>query len=173
MEYSVQQNAESEVVIQKNVEIAVESVVVQESASLPAAAITFDLEEFDDVFSSEYVVKHPITDEPTNMVFVLAGPEHPARKKETFKRIRYTRQEFANKGKYVPQDPETEDAETTDLVGRCILGWSGVFKGGVAVPYSKNEAITLVTNPKKRWLRDQVKAALDERELFIKTCAGK
>lgn len=154
-------------------EYSVEQAVEQAGIAVTVnAAESFDLDDFDDVTTADYVVKHPITGAPTSIVLILAGPEHPARKKQAFSRMRQTRQDFANKGKYVPQDPAEEDADITDMVGRCILGWSGFYRGGVAVPYSKNEAITLVTNAKKRWLRDQVKIALDERELFIKGCGA-
>jgi hypothetical protein len=39
------------------------------------------------------------------------------------------------------------------------------------VPFSPAEARRVYSDPKRRWLRDQVAAALQERELFTRACA--
>ena len=38
-------------------------------------------------------------------------------------------------------------------------------------PYSREAARKLYSDPKRRWLRDQVASALNERELFTQACA--
>ena len=64
------------------------------------------------------------------------------------------------------RDPLDDDAEQTDELVACTLGWTGF-----STPYSRDAARALYTDPKRRWLRDQVATGLQERELFIRRCA--
>ena len=52
-------------------------------------------------------------------------------------------------------DPEDDEADQVDMLVSCTLGWTGA-----AVPFSPQAARALYTDPKRRWLRDQVQAAL-------------
>lgn len=131
---------------------------------------TFDIDAFEDVSTGEYVVRHPDTDRATSLILVLAGPEHPSRKKKQFQRIRKLRASAAKTGKVQLDDPADEEDDVTREIANYILGWRGLVRGGFTVPYSQEEALKLMLDKKRRWLRDQVKVALDERELFIKTC---
>lgn len=132
----------------------------------------FDIDNFEDVGTGTYAVKHPATGRATPLVLTLAGPEHPKRKKAQFQRVRKLRNQAAKTGKIDFDDPQDEDENTTMEIAGYILGWEGLVAGGKNVEFSPEEAIKLMRDPKRRWLRDQVKAALDERELFIKTCDG-
>lgn len=132
----------------------------------------FDIDAFEDISMGEYVVKCPETDRATSLVIILAGPEHPLRKKKQFARIRKLRAGAAKTGKLQLDDPADEDEDTTREIAGYILGWRGLVRGGESVPFSQEEALKLMLDKKRRWLRDQVKVALDERELFIKTCGS-
>lgn len=129
---------------------------------------SFDLDSFEDVSSGEYVVKHPETNQPTAIVVTLAGPEHPNRKKIAFAAQRRLRKVLQQTGKLQLADPEEEEGEEVDMLVACTLGWKGISVGGKALAYSAEAARSLYTDPKRRWLRDQIKAALNEREHFIK-----
>ena len=133
---------------------------------------SLDLDDFEDVISADVRIKHPETGAPTNVTITLAGPEHPARKRILFTRQRRVRSQLQKTGKLQLQDPEDDETDETDLLAACTLGWAGVVVAGQPVPYSTGAALALYENPKRRWLREQVKAALDERELFIKRCAA-
>lgn len=123
----------------------------------------FDFRGFEDLPSTEITIKDPTTNRPTSMVVELAGVEHPARKRRLFDRQRWARSEVARTGKPPVLDPlESEEMETDDLVA-CTLSWRGC-----AVPFTKEAVRSAFTDPKLRWFRDQVKAALDDRELFIR-----
>lgn len=126
----------------------------------------FDFESFEDVSTGVLAVKTP-TGAPTGMQITLAGPEHPDRKRRTFARQRRLRAAIAKTGKLPVADPEEDDLEEVDELVSCTLGWTGA-----AVPYSVDAARKLYSDPKRRWLRDQVKAALDDRELFTRACAA-
>lgn len=140
-------------------------------SNLPAPiADAFDVDQWEETATAEYVVKHPKTGEATPLVLILAGPEHPLRKKKAFDRIRHLRKEAAKTGKLKFDDPADEEHEETAFIASCILGWTGLVRSGIPVEYSSAAAAELVTPKSKRWLRDQVKVAMDENEAFIKVC---
>ncbi len=143
-----------------------------QAATATPAVVAFDVDSIEEVSTGELVVKHPQTGEPTTLVLVLAGPEHPLRKKKAFDRIRHLRKESAKAGKIKFDDPADEEQDEKAYVSSCILGWKGLIRGGVEVAYSPSAACELIYPSAKRWLRDQVKVALDERENFIQTCAA-
>lgn len=126
---------------------------------------TFNLDDFEDVTSAEVRIKNPSTGAPTPMVVTLAGPEHSDRKRLTFARQRRLRGALAKTGRVPVSDPEDDDADELDMLVACTLGWVGA-----SVAYSRDEARRLYADPKRRWLRDQVAAALQERELFTRAC---
>lgn len=126
---------------------------------------TFNLDDFEDVTSAEVRIKNPSTGAPTPMVVTLAGPEHADRKRLTFARQRRLRGALAKTGRVPVSDPEDDDADELDMLVACTLGWVGA-----SVDYSRGEARRLYADPKRRWLRDQVAAALQERELFTRAC---
>jgi hypothetical protein len=126
---------------------------------------TFDLDAYEDVTSAPVRIKDPTTGAPTPMVVTLAGPEHPDRKRITFARQRRMRAELAKTGRVPVTQPEDDEADELDTLVACTLGWSGA-----SVEYTPAEARKLYSDPKRRWLRDQVSAALQERELFTRAC---
>lgn len=133
---------------------------------------TLDLADYEDATSAEVRIKHPETGAPTSMVITIAGPEHPARRRIAFDRQRKVRAQIQRTGKMQLQDPEDDLADDTELLVACTLGWSGLVMAGQPVAHSAKAARDLYEDPKRRWLRAQVRAALDERELFIKRSAS-
>lgn len=127
----------------------------------------FCIDDFADIASAGYEVKHPTTGAPTGIVLQLAGPEHPQRKKIQFARIRKMRNATAKAGMLKFQDPADEEEDETDLLAASILGWNKMPTSTGNVAYSPQAARDLMADPKRRWLRDQVKAGIEEREAFI------
>lgn len=127
----------------------------------------FDISDYEDVTACEVVIKHPVTGAPTDLVITVAGPEHPDRRRINFERQRQMRKALQRTGKLQLADPvEDEDADTEMLVA-CTLGWRGMMLGGVPLEFSKEQVRRVYTDAKRRWLRDQVKTAMEEREAFI------
>lgn len=126
---------------------------------------TFDVTAYEDVTSADVRIKDPTTGAPTAMVVTLAGPEHADRKRIAFARQRRMRAVLSKTGKVPVSDPEDDEADELDTLVSCTLGWVGS-----SVAYSRDEARKLYSDPKRRWLRDQVAAALQERELFTRAC---
>lgn len=129
-------------------------------------APTFDPRAYRDTPTGELVIKDPETGGSTPLVITLAGPEHPDRKRRFFNRQRRIRTLVSKTGKMPVVDPEEEAAVEVDELVACTLGWRGYPR-----PYSAAEARALYSDPELAWLRDQVKAALAERELFIRRSA--
>lgn len=127
----------------------------------------FDFTAFEDVESAEVRIKDPTSGAPTPMVVTLAGPEHPDRKRLLFAKQRRMRSQLSKTGKVQLNDPEEDEAEELDQLVACTLGWRGA-----PVAYSRDAARQLYTDPRRRWLRDQVQAALQERELFTRRSAS-
>lgn len=130
-----------------------------------ADAAAFDWAEIEDVPTGEVRIKRP-NGQPTSMVVQLAGPEHPDRRARAMQRQRKLRAEFSRTGRMPVSDPEDDEAEELDDLVANTLGWTGA-----AEPYTRAAARALYADPKRRWLRDQVKAALDERHRFTSGCA--
>lgn len=126
----------------------------------------FDLDAFEDVTSATVRIKDPTTGSPTAMLVTLAGPEHPDRKRMAFARQRRMRAELSKTGRVPVTPPEDDEADELDMLVACTLGWTGA-----SVEYSPAHARKLYSDPKKRWLREQVAGALQERELFTRACA--
>ena len=126
----------------------------------------FDFTSFEDISTGTVKIKTP-TGAPTSMEIALAGPEHPDRKRRTFAKQRKLRASIAKTGKLPIADPEEDDADEVDELVACTLGWTGA-----AEAFSTDAARRLYADPKRRWLRDQVRAALDDRELFTQACSA-
>lgn len=133
---------------------------------------TFDLADFETVVSADVTIKHPLTGAPTPIVITLAGPEHPARRKAAFTRARKMRADMMKTGKVQLGDPEEDEQDETDQLAAFTLGWKNLTSGGTTIVFTPATARTLYAEPKYRWLRDQVRTALDEREAFIKRSAA-
>lgn len=133
---------------------------------------TFDIDAYEDVQAGDIQLKDPATGAPTGATITLAGPEHPARRKIDLDRQRRVRAALQKTGKLQLQDPEEDEADETDLLVACTLGWRGLALAGQELAFSREAAARLYTDPKRRWLRAQVVAALNEREAFIKRSAN-
>lgn len=138
-----------------------------QAAPVPAPIIGFDFNQFEDAPCGEFSVRHPQTGAPTSMVIVLVGPEHPTAKRLVHERQRRMRAEMARLGKMPVVDPQQDEEDQLERACACTLGWRGA-----AVSYSADAARAAYSDPKRRWLLDQVLAALDERERFISPSAN-
>ena len=130
------------------------------------AAEALDILAFEDSDSADLRIKHPVTGAPTAMVVQIAGPEHPLRRRLVLDRQRRLRAHLAKTGNMHISDPEDDAADDLELTVACTLGWRGA-----AQPYTPAAARALYADPKRRWLRDQVQAGLQDRALFMRSSA--
>lgn len=130
------------------------------------AAEALDILAFEDADSADLRIKHPVTGATTAMVVQIAGPEHPLRRRLVLDRQRRLRAHLAKTGNMHISDPEDDAADDLELTVACTLGWRGA-----AQPYTLAAARALYADPKRRWLRDQVQAGLQDRALFMRSSA--
>lgn len=132
----------------------------------------FDIDSVEDIPEAEYELKDPTTNGSTGVIFRLGGPEHRPRKKLMQDRLRRMANQASKTGRVPVPDPvEAEEMEVEMLVAATI-GWAGLVSGGKPLEYSPAAARDLYSDPRRRWLRDQIKAALDDRELFTRRSAA-
>lgn len=130
-------------------------------------AETLDLDDFEDVTTTTVTLKNPATGAPTKATIDLAGPEHPDRKKFHMDRARKNRAAFQRSGKIEATDPLDDYEEETGYLVICTVGWQGLTKCGAALPHSAEAARAMYSDPKRQWIRAQVRKAMDETERFI------
>lgn len=129
----------------------------------------FDIDAVTEQTSADVEVLHPVTRVPTGAVITLAGPEHPDRKKIQFDRQRKLRAKFAKKGRFDIVDPADEEDDEIEFLVGSTLGWKGFGKEGKPLEFSPAAARDLYGRPEMRWLRQQMLAALNDLENFIKS----
>lgn len=126
-----------------------------------------NLDGLEQATAGTLVLKHPVTGAATAARVQLAGAEHPARKQAVFARMRQRRAELQRTGTLTVPDPAEDEADEVELLAQCTLGWQGLAQGGQPLAYSPAAARALYADARFRWLREQVKAALDDRALFF------
>jgi hypothetical protein len=127
----------------------------------------FNLKSIKQVFSAKVAIKDP-NGEPTGVVFEMAGPEHPDRKRITFAQSRKFMKSYAKTGRAEMPEPEDAEAQKRDNLAAFTLGWSGlVDDNDKPVVFSKQAALEMYNDPEMAWLVDQLETALGDKELFI------
>jgi hypothetical protein len=132
----------------------------------------FDIGVIREASSADLELLHPLTRQKLGATITIAGPEHPQRKKILHERQRRLRAKFAKSQKLTFADPAEEDEDEIELLAACTLGWRGLNSEGAELQFSQQEARKLYSNPELAWLRAQVRAGLDDLELFIKPSAS-
>ena len=127
----------------------------------------FNLKSIKQVFSAKVVIKDP-NGEPTGVVFEMAGPEHPDRKRIYFKQSRKIAKSISKTGRYELPEPEDNEIQKRQDLAAYTLGWTGMAdEEGKPIQFSKQAALDLYNDPEMVWLVDQLETALVDKELFI------
>jgi hypothetical protein len=133
--------------------------------------VSSDLDAIIDLTEARLPLKHPKTGAELTAYLVLAGPEHPLRKKLVFERQRTLRGRMQKTGEMHIEDPEEEAQVELEHTAACIVGWgdqvsgSGVITlGGRSLTYSPGAVSELMA---RAWIREQARAGLRQRDLFI------
>lgn len=126
-----------------------------------------DLDTVVSLMTATLTLKHPAPGEALRAQVSLAGPDHPTRKGYEWQRTRALRKEIESTGRYAFKEPTLTEQDELDRLAACTLGWSGLAVGGVPLSFSADVCSALYADPQRAWVRDQVAAALDQRELFI------
>lgn len=111
--------------------------------------------------------------EPTDIVFVLAGPGHPARVDLDRKVTARTLRDFNKRGKpSLPTDPDEIREDETERMVALTLDWRGVTDANDAtVPFTK-EAVRKAYENRKSSVRSQVQRGLLDISNFTRSSSG-
>lgn len=132
----------------------------------------FNLRSIKQLPAAEVVIKDPADGTPTGVVFEMAGPEHPERKRIQFAQSRKTLKRFEKSGRVAMPDPEEVEEDRLRNLAAYTLGWSGyVDEDDKPIPFSREAALALYQDPAMAWLVEQLESALSDRELFIRRSA--
>ena len=105
----------------------------------------------------------------TGVVFTMAGPEHPERKRITFAQSRKALARYQKSGRVELPDPEEAESTKFENLAAYTLGWKGYAdEAGTDVPFSRQAALDLYRDSSMAWLVDQLESALGEKDLFIR-----
>jgi hypothetical protein len=131
-----------------------------------------DISRIKETDTAEYELQHPVDRSRLGIVFTLAGPENPKRRKLAISYSRTLRQRMNRTGKLTLDDPETDFARDTEYLVTCTLGWQGLEIDGAALEYSVAAARTLYETVEYAWVRRQILEALNQQDLFIASSAS-
>lgn len=113
----------------------------------------------------ELVITSPKDGKPTDVVFVLAGPAHPARQ-TAYRAIADAYAAAAQGGDADLEVAKREELNTAFLAG-CVVGWSGLSEKGKAVKFSAKKASEILMDDRFIGIRHQVAAAVGDNKLFF------
>ncbi len=87
----------------------------------------------------------------------------------------YRKAQSQNRDKFLKQrgkiDSDMIEKQSVETTARCIKAWKGFTSNGQDFPYTKDNAVLLLTNAP--WIREQVEEAMnDHAAYFPKPSAG-
>lgn len=81
----------------------------------------------------------------------------------------YRKAQSQNRDKFLKQrggvDGETLETRSLELTAKCIKGWKGFTSDGKDFPYTKENAIALLSGAP--WIREQVEEAMNDHQSFF------
>ena len=120
----------------------------------------------------EYELLHPVDRTPLGAVFTLAGPEHPARKDLAAQWARDLRRKINKAGRIKLDDPDDEAERELQFLTAATLAWSGVEIDGAPVAFGVDAKTRLFGETRFAWIRRQLRSALGDQDLFIRSSSN-
>ena len=102
----------------------------------------------------------------TGLVITVASPVHPDRKRHDFQAMNRKRAAIQKSNRFITSSAEEDFESETERLAVATLGWTSK-----STAFSREAARTLYADPRRLHIRAQVKAAVDDLELFTRACA--
>lgn len=140
----------------------------------------FDLASVEVADIAKLTIKHPTTGKLTTWILDIAGPGHPvseaiqneaARERLQLQREQDMARVNGRKWKGPDVDPDAENKKVYGRIAKRILNWSAVSMNGEAFPYTSENALRLLTEPRFAWVREQALEFFAEDAAFLKASA--
>jgi hypothetical protein len=137
---------------------------------------TFDIGTLQTTVTADLPIVHPVTGNPTNWIWTLAGPSHPKTveasniaARDALNLQRQREQAIANRRKWVEPDksPDQMRAENARSFALRVLDWTPVKMNGAEYPYSNENVIALLLNPAYGKIYNQLLDYFNSDESFM------
>lgn len=102
----------------------------------------------------------------TGLVITVASPVHAERRRFEFQAMNRKRAAIQKSSRFITSSAEEDFESETERLAVCTLAWTSK-----SVAYSREAARALYADPRRVHIRAQVKAAVDDLELFTRACA--
>lgn len=102
---------------------------------------------------------------PTGLVITLASPTHPQRKAWEFAAQNRKRAAIKKSGSVITSSAEDDYADDAERLAVCTLGWNS------RTPFSRAAALAVYADSRRLHIRQQVRTALDDLDLFTRSSA--
>lgn len=116
--------------------------------------------------TAEYELRNPKTGAGLGVHFTLAGPGHEKAVALQSSRTARAQATFKKTGSFELLSYEEQQAQRVETVTARVLGWRGA-----EVEFSRDAARAWFSDPKQRWVVNQISEALDETARFISDSA--
>lgn len=133
------------------------------AAAAAVADYDFDTEEVVD--RADVCIKDSLG-AVTGLVITLASPVHPDRKRWEFQLMNRKRAAMQKSNKLINSSAEEDFDMETERLAVLTLGWNSA-----KTPFSRSAAQAIYGDPRRAHIRAQVRAAVDDMELFTRSSA--
>lgn len=130
-----------------------------------AAAPAYDFDTEEVVDRADVQIKDSLG-AATGLVITVASPMHPDRKRWEFGLMNRKRAAIQKSNKLINSSAEEDHDVETERLAVYTLGWNSA-----KTPFSRAAALAIYADPRRAHIRAQVKAAVDDLELFTRSSA--
>ena len=113
---------------------------------------------------AELTLRHPVTDEPTDIVLTVVGSDSKRYRKASHR----VQNRNLSRGKF-KVTAEKLESNSLEIIAACVVGWSNVEDSGLFKkknPECTVENVTLFID-KHKWAKEQVDAFIADRANFL------
>lgn len=130
------------------------------------ADATFDIADLEDMEQAEVQLKR--NGQPIPLFVTFYGPEHPKRKRYALDKQRRIRKQLSKTGRMDFGDPAEDEAEENEQIAACVIAWRGFVFNGQTLVCNRENAMRLLADSKRAWLRKAMKEAFDDQDAFMR-----
>lgn len=142
----------------------------------PAAEDSFDISALETADTAILEIRHPGTGMPSGWKWTIAGPGHPVTveqgtrlSRKVLAEARLKEQAAVNGKKWRgdDRDPEEIRRENAETFAERVLGWTDIKLRGEVYPYSRENVVKLLLDPKMGTIYNQLIEFLRNDDSFL------
>lgn len=138
---------------------------MDDTQAQPQAAPDYDFDTDEVVDRADVCIKDR-AGAATGLVVTLASPMHPQRKAWEFAAQNRKRSAIKKSGSLLNSSAEDDYADETERMAVCTLAWNSG-----KTPFSRAAALAIYGDPRRLHIRQQIKTAADDLDLFTRSSA--